>query len=394
MEIIETQLLREQKRIKVRRKSVAMALSKRRPRGMPPNVRANSTSTINTIVEGSKQATAVRIVEGSKQATAVSSFPRRSVVANLGPLSEEEAASGSTNEGVGHASIAGGGEKRADPNSVRFLQRSASHPPKQMPRMAASFTPGQTKKGGKVRLSQVVPANSPISEGVGNESKDAARNRPRAPSGVRFERRGSLVLSDKGFNIPSPRANGTKMIESIEHEEELMWKHFVFIPQSTFKSRWDAVLAVLILYSVISIPYRMGLDVPAEGAWYWFDRAVDIMFGIDMIFSARTAYSEEQSDVYQTDSSKMLSNYLEGWFTIDFFSTVPIDIIVESATGSVATEVRSLKLIRTVRLVRLLKLARLLKLSKFMENIDDYIDIGPATIRQASLVGLDLVARL
>merc|ERR1719390_467370 len=81
-------------------------------------------------------------------------------------------------------------------------------------------------------------------------------------------------------------------------------------------------------------------------------------------------------------------NYLKSWFVIDFFSTVPIDKIVEmstAGTGGTGSDVRTLKMIRVLRLVRLLKLFRLMKMSKIITVIEREVDIDPIIWRLMTL---------
>lgn len=61
-------------------------------------------------------------------------------------------------------------------------------------------------------------------------------------------------------------------------------------PKSARKIAWDIYMAVLILYSVCIVPYRLGFDEDAKGAMKYFDYTVDICFGLDMIASFMTGY--------------------------------------------------------------------------------------------------------
>ena len=154
-------------------------------------------------------------------------------------------------------------------------------------------------------------------------------------------------------------------------------------------------MAVLIVYSVAVIPYRICFDKDAEGFFYVFDRIVDVLFAVDMGLTFRTAYFRREDKVFVTVPSIISITYLKGWFAIDFLSTFPIDTVIMSilSQSSPAEErqdnaksLRAFKLIRALRLIRLLKLARLLKLGKFIKSVEEWLQISPAAFKLLRLV--------
>ena len=116
-----------------------------------------------------------------------------------------------------------------------------------------------------------------------------------------------------------------KFEEADESDEDLVAR-YIIPPICKWKVRWDFWIGFLIIYSVMVIPYRIGFDVPAEGAGDAFDIVVDVFFFIDILVNFRTAYVDEEGNV-QTVPEEIAIHYLKTWFTVDFFSTVPIDRI-------------------------------------------------------------------
>jgi len=176
----------------------------------------------------------------------------------------------------------------------------------------------------------------------------------------------------------------SKHVNTLETCTSLLRIGFIH-PQWGPKIKLDMMIAGLILWSVIVLPYRIAFDdlpewetAPGAYAFEWF---VDFCFAVDIICSFRTCY-EGSNLVYVASFSKISNHYLKTWFTIDFFSTIPLDIIIgaivsisaSNAGGSSASDLEALKLIRIVRLVRLIKLARLFKLGKLASSISNYID--------------------
>ena len=154
------------------------------------------------------------------------------------------------------------------------------------------------------------------------------------------------------------------MPQETEETEKSLYKRYIIPPDSDLKTRINLIVAFLILYSVISTPFRLGFDYPATGGWYVFDWMCDIGFFIDIAVNFRTAFVDV-SGVVETVPNAIANNYLKGWFTIDFVSTVPIDFVIGQLVGGGGQTLRALKLVRILRLVRLLKLARL---EDVMEN--------------------------
>ncbi|CAM9123551.1 unnamed protein product, partial [Chrysoparadoxa australica] len=124
---------------------------------------------------------------------------------------------------------------------------------------------------------------------------------------------------------------------------------------------WDLWVALLIIYSCITVPLRIGFDLEASVAGGTVDALVDIMFFIDIVVNFCTAYLDDDGEVV-TDRRLIARRYLRGWFWLDLISTLPFGLML-AATGSKAL-LRSTKLLRVLRLLRL---ARLLKLSKIMQ---------------------------
>ena len=72
---------------------------------------------------------------------------------------------------------------------------------------------------------------------------------------------------------------------------------------------------------------------------------------------------------------KIAMRYLKGWFLLDLFSTVPLDMIIQLAAGSQSAALQSLKLLKSLRLFRLLKLFRIFRLTRLASSLDfDYFN--------------------
>lgn len=144
---------------------------------------------------------------------------------------------------------------------------------------------------------------------------------------------------------------------------------------------WQFVMGILILYSIIIVPLRLGFDYDAEGGWLAWELIIDGLFFLDIILNFRTAfYDEEKMLVY--DKRTIMVRYAKGWFIVDFISTVPFDelaaVFAKFSTTEEDFDLLPTKLLRLVRIVRLLKLARLVKLSRVFGRIREVIQLSPS----------------
>merc|ERR1719399_1007041 len=102
----------------------------------------------------------------------------------------------------------------------------------------------------------------------------------------------------------------------------------LILPDRSWKLAWDVFLGVLIVYSVFVIPLRIGFGVEPVGLAEIFDITVDVLFGVDMIFTSRTAV-QDGPDMLIKDARTIMRRYLKSWFVVDLASTFPTDRVVQ-----------------------------------------------------------------
>jgi CRP-like cAMP-binding protein len=177
-----------------------------------------------------------------------------------------------------------------------------------------------------------------------------------------------------------------------EHMDEQLDKIFqlyrIIPPMLDTKIYWDLLIGVFIVYSIIIIPVQVGFSVTVNqnGAMFWFEKGIDIMFFSDMMISFRTAYTDDITDALVIVPDKIYKNYLKSWFVIDFFSTVPFDYILGAFLNTPSNSLRSIKLLKVSRLLRLLKLARFAKLRKYIAKVEDSLGISPVAFELGKMI--------
>ena len=189
---------------------------------------------------------------------------------------------------------------------------------------------------------------------------------------AKYDADGDGMLDPKELDSrPSVEEEGPEDLEIWEEATMLMKDHCLIHPRVPPKMIWDLVLAFLIVYSVVFVPYRLGFfggAEPTEG-FQVFDIVADVFFGLDILTAFRTAFPDPLTGALVTSNFAVTCNYLKGWFTIDFASTIPVDRIANlggSTSANQQARLRAFKTLRVLRLFRLLKLLRLFKLKRLM----------------------------
>ena len=107
-------------------------------------------------------------------------------------------------------------------------------------------------------------------------------------------------------------------------------------PFSRKRLRWDIIIAIMLAYNGIMIPYRIcfGLEEPIseqiEDPLFWLDRIIDTLFLIDCFINFGTGYFNYDGVVIM-EPSKIRRRYLSTWFLVDFVSSIPVEIVARVA---------------------------------------------------------------
>ena len=100
---------------------------------------------------------------------------------------------------------------------------------------------------------------------------------------------------------------------------------FLCFGGTNVKNNWDILVGILIMYTAMIVPYRLGFGESAEGAMFWLEMSMDAIFIIDLVVSFNTAFLDNGEWV--TDRDQIASRYLRGWFLIDAPASIPVDAI-------------------------------------------------------------------
>jgi hypothetical protein len=192
---------------------------------------------------------------------------------------------------------------------------------------------------------------------------------------------GSNTSGEKPLRISQKRnRNSVSRTESFIQTDATI-PPFMILQEDPRKTRWDLAMALLIFYSVITIPFRLAFLVDAEGYYGEHDEValvidvmIDIFFFLDIILSFRTCFVNPEGTLI-TDACEIAKVYAKGWFIIDFVSTVPIDRLASLSSSADSDSLRVIKVVRVLRLVRLIKLVKLLQIDELLDTYENYIPI-------------------
>lgn len=89
---------------------------------------------------------------------------------------------------------------------------------------------------------------------------------------------------------------------------------------------------------------------------------IDVCFGLDILLTFNTAYSESDSLLEISDRKKIALNYIKGWLIIDVLSVIPFDSLFKAQNvTAIAKFARIGRLYKIIRMTRLAKLFKLMK---------------------------------
>lgn len=115
-------------------------------------------------------------------------------------------------------------------------------------------------------------------------------------------------------------AHQKKMENSVIGED--LW---MIHPFSNFHIVWDIMVSLLILLTVITMPLSMGWD-ELNKDFFVMNLIVDLLFLADVVKNFCTGIVDE-NDAVIMDKLVVRRQYLLGFFTSDFCSSIPLDLI-------------------------------------------------------------------
>ena len=164
---------------------------------------------------------------------------------------------------------------------------------------------------------------------------------------------------------------------------------WVVYPSSEFRRKWDILSMSMLVYVALFTPFQIAFlgDLWTNdniGDWWLcfaFDRAVDLVFIIDLGINFRSAWIDDDGHE-QFTAREAAARYFYSWFWIDLLSILPYDLISE-LPGMDAGTGAEVKLPKLMRLFRLIKIAKVIRASRIMKRFEATMTIKYGVLRLA-----------
>lgn len=141
------------------------------------------------------------------------------------------------------------------------------------------------------------------------------------------------------------------------------------------KTIWDLFIALLILYSAVTVPYRIAFTMNDTESLTILDELVNYFFLFDIAVSFNTAIIDRQTELLVPYRMLITVEYLKFWFWIDLISAFPFETLLLTFHIN-SGNLDAVVLVRLLRLARIFKLLRVLKLGKFSKQLERF-NINP-----------------
>jgi hypothetical protein len=132
----------------------------------------------------------------------------------------------------------------------------------------------------------------------------------------------------------------------------------VVIHDSKVRLIWEFAGLILMIFEVLTIPYRLVLVVEPTGPWLILELVTLAYFWTDIFSNFFLSFNvgEHRKELRP---SRIILQYIKGWMIIDILASFPFKMIFASMSFA-----RVLRLMRFVRYLRILRLMKALKLKQ------------------------------
>ena len=183
------------------------------------------------------------------------------------------------------------------------------------------------------------------------------------------------------FNFLVMDSQGVECIQ--EHTADFLKPLLLMHPMDEYKTMWDALIGLLICFSIIVIPIQLAFDSfnAVNGAQFTsLEYCWDLLFAGDILCSFNTAYFSETDDAFVTIRKKITQNYIQTWFIVDVLSSFPFELAVSAGGATGGGNLSIIQLVKILRMLRILKLLKIINFTAITNNLEDRFHISASTV--------------
>ena len=133
--------------------------------------------------------------------------------------------------------------------------------------------------------------------------------------------------------------------------------------QGRFRTNWDLLILILIVISILLIPFQFAIQHKVTFVGSLIVYAIDFFFIIDIFLNAQTSFKVAGREI--SDRVTVKNHYFKTNLRIDFLATLPIDLLFILWPGF---EFVGISLVIWLRLLRLLRVQHLFVILKRWQN--------------------------
>jgi hypothetical protein len=154
--------------------------------------------------------------------------------------------------------------------------------------------------------------------GLGGGGKSENEDQIDLPTGKKVE--GGEILGKLGNFIKKAEFRRALAVENVTERGgtiKIRRKWYIFYSDSKFKSIWDSISSILILYVLIVIPYRLAfVDGSDEQMFTTVNWCIDSFFMLDIMINFFCATEDKDENIVD-DLKQIAIHYTKFWFWLD-----------------------------------------------------------------------------
>lgn len=149
-------------------------------------------------------------------------------------------------------------------------------------------------------------------------------------------------------------------------------------PEDFKRLSWDALILVLLGYTMVITPLRLGFDLPtdAESNLSYVSIVIDLIFIMDVVINFFTTYPHPQTGIPVKDRYKIAKRYLFSWFFLDLVSSIPFDLFTQDVNSDITNTAKTFKTGKLLRLFKLSKMIRIIRAARVSRRLEDQLDLA------------------
>jgi hypothetical protein len=164
---------------------------------------------------------------------------------------------------------------------------------------------------------------------------------------------------------------------------DIFYLHHLLHPSMPPKVAWDILIAIFVVYCMISVPIEVAFQEKAQGGVYVMDLLINCCFCIDLILTFRTSYFDEERQAFVLVPRILATTYFRGWFAVDLISSIPWDVVIDAGLNQYfAGNSTAIKFLNVLRLFKLFRLARL---AKYVSALEEWFTLSPTVMELLKL---------